>query len=149
MSDLLQEKLNEIGTSKICPTALIFKDNKILLGLRHYTPDKYKTISVWTTPGGRCDDGETVESTLRREVGEEIDITNLNLIEFLGEVPGVKEGDVVYVFKGSTNQEPKLLEPEKFSEWRWTGVKEIPENFINKDVLDLIRISLRYLQKAR
>lgn len=134
-----KSKLSKIGNSKICPMAVIFKDDKMLIGLRNYTPDKYKQISVWTTPGGRCDDGELVEKTLRREVLEETGITNLKVNNFLGKVSGVKESDVVYLFDCATNQDPQLLEPEKFTEWRWVDISEIPPNFINKEALNLLK----------
>ena len=88
--------LQKIGGEKDVPVAFIFRDNKLLIGLRNYTPDKWKDIS------------------------------------------GAKEGDVVFVFKAETTQEPKLTEPEKFSEWKWCKVSEIPSNFINRESLKLI-----------
>lgn len=136
------EELNEIGNDKICPIALIIKEGKILIGLRNYTADKYKEISVWTLPGGRCDLNEKIETILRRETAEEVGINDLTIKEFLGQVTGAKEGDIVYVFKCGTNQEPQLLEPEKFSEWRWSDINDIPANFINPKVLDLINNNL-------
>ncbi len=135
----MQESLNLIGDQSKCPVALIIRDNKILLGHRHYTPDKWKTVSVWTCPGGRCDDGETIEDTLRREVEEETGISNLKIEEFLGEYPGAKEGDFVPVFRCSTDEEAKNIEPHKFSEWKWFGREELPEAFINKDIALLIK----------
>lgn len=134
----LEEYLKKVGTNKMCPVAFIFKGGKLLIGLRNYTPDKWKKISVWTAPGGRCDDGETLEKTLRREVTEEVGITEMNITDYLGTVPGAKEGDTVFVFKAETNREPKLMEPEKFSEWKWCAISEIPENFINPKLLELI-----------
>ncbi len=130
--------LQKIGGGNDVPIAFIFKNKKLLIGLRNYTPDKWKAISVWTAPGGRCDEGETLEATLKREVREEVGINDLKIIEYLGNVPGAKDGDVVYVFRAETKQEPKLMEPEKFSEWKWCPVSEIPPNFINPESLKLI-----------
>jgi ADP-ribose pyrophosphatase YjhB (NUDIX family) len=115
----MQEQLSKIGHELLCATAIIIRDGKILMGYRNYTPDKYKQISVWTTPGGRCNPGEKVEDALRREVLEETDINDLQIIEFLGEVDGAKNGDRVMLFACQTAQEPKLMEPEKFSQWKW------------------------------
>jgi ADP-ribose pyrophosphatase YjhB (NUDIX family) len=135
----LEKYLKKIGTDKMCPVAIILKDDKLLIGLRNYTPDKWKKISVWTAPGGRCDDGETLEQTLRRETSEEVGITDLKITNYLGTIPGAKEGDVVFAFEAETNQEPKLMEPEKFSEWKWCKLSEIPDNFINPPTLKLIK----------
>lgn len=122
----------------MCPVAFIFKEGKLLIGLRNYTPDKWKAISVWTAPGGRCDNGESLEITLRREVAEEVGINDLKFTDYLGSLPGAKEGDVIFVFKAETKQKPKLVEPDKFSEWKWSKLSEIPSNFINPKALELI-----------
>ena len=132
------ENLDKDGDGIICLFAVIIRDKKVLLGLRNYTADKWKDISVWTAPGGRSEKGETLRETLTREVKEEVDITDLKIEKFLGETPGAKEGDVVHLYLCSTGQEAKLMEPEKFSEWRWFGANEIPENFINKSGLRII-----------
>jgi len=136
---ILSDKLAETGDGIICPVAVLIKDKKILIGLRNYTADKYKDISVWTIPGGRTDVGETVEATLRREVAEEVGITDLLIHDYLGQLPGAKEGDIIYLFSCGTGQEPQLMEPEKFSEWRWSAFADIPENYINPAALELIR----------
>lgn len=133
------EALKKIGNRNTCTSAVIIRGNKILLGLRNYTPDKWKSISVWTTPGGRCDEGEMIEIGLRRETFEETGITELKIIKFLGEAAGVKEGDTLYVFHCTTTQDVKLIEPNKFSEWKWFDLDKIPKNFINPRVLSLIR----------
>ena len=117
-------QLSELGDTSICPAAVIVRNNSILLGMRNYTPDKWKKISVWTTPGGRCDSGETIEETLRREVREEVGISDFQIHEFIGQVPGAKEGDTVPIFFCTTEQEAILIEPEKFSEWRWVPISE-------------------------
>ena len=138
----MSEILDLHGTIATCTSAVIIRDGKVLLGLRHYTPDKWKMVSVWTTPGGRCDDGEIVRDNLLRETREETGITDLAIEKYLGTVPGAKSGDTVHLFLCSTHQSPRLLEPEKFSEWRWFPPGEIPENFINSEGLKMIRTAL-------
>jgi 8-oxo-dGTP pyrophosphatase MutT (NUDIX family) len=135
MQDQLARKLDR--SHAVC-IALI-RESRLLIGLRHYTADKWKPISVWTCPGGRCDDGETVEQTLRRELEEETGIKNAEITDFLAEIPGSKEGDTLLLFAGTTNEEPKLMEPEKFESWQWCDLNSIPDNFINFPALDLIR----------
>lgn len=121
---MLQDKLSQKGNVLICPTAVIIRNDCILLGLRNYTPDKWKKISVWTTPGGRCDLNETVEETLRREIKEEVSIDKLEIVGFIGEISGAKERDVVPIFLCKTEQNFRIMEPEKFSEWRWVPIPE-------------------------
>jgi len=138
----MEEILGTIGDATRCPVALIIKDQKILLGYRHYKTDKWKDISVWTCPGGRCDEGETIEKTLRRETAEETGIDDLQIEKYLGEVTGAKEGDFVPVFLCTTLQEAMLIEPEKFSEWKWFSKENFPDTFINKDVERLVNTIL-------
>lgn len=135
----MENQLSKIGDKTTCPVAVIVRNGKVLMGLRHYTPDKWKTISVWTIPGGRCDSGETLETTLRREVEEETGINDLEILKYLGEVPGSKSRDIVPLFICNSKQEARLIEPEKFSKWRWFSEKEYPENFINSVALELIK----------
>lgn len=126
--------------SNICTAGVFMKNGKVLLGLRNYKTQQYKDGDFWTTPGGRCDEGEEIEATLRREVEEEIGVKNFEIKEKLGAVPGAKEGDEVHVFLCRTEEEPTLMEPEKFKEWKWFDPKEIPNNFLNKDVLKMIQL---------
>ncbi len=112
------------GDEILCATAVIIKDDTILTGLRHYDTDKWKKIDAWTLPGGRTDIGETVEETLRREVVEEVAIDELKVQELIADLPGAKEGDRLLVFVCTTQQDFTLMEPEKFSQWRWITFTE-------------------------
>lgn len=132
-------ELGIVGTPSTCVSACILRDDRLLIGLRHYTPDKWKKISIWTTPGGRCEAGELVEAALRRETAEEVGITDLEITDFLGIIPGAMSGDTLYVFICRSGQEPRLMEPQKFSEWKWESVDSIPDNFINPAALVLIK----------
>jgi 8-oxo-dGTP pyrophosphatase MutT (NUDIX family) len=120
----LENQLVRVGDGILCAVAIMINGGKILVGHRHYTKDKWKDISVWTIPGGRSDVGEIIEQTLRREVAEEVGINEFEIIDFIGEVPGAKEGDAVLIFHCETSAEAKLMEPEKFSEWKWLAIDE-------------------------
>jgi 8-oxo-dGTP pyrophosphatase MutT (NUDIX family) len=52
--------------------AAIIKDDKLLL-VKH-------TAGYWDFPGGRIDDDESIEETLRREISEELPNAKLNAI---------------------------------------------------------------------
>lgn len=131
--------LNKNGDGKLCPMAVIVRNKKVLMGLRNYTADKWKNISVWTVPGGRSESGEKIKTTLTREVKEEVDLDDLKVDQFLGEVPGMKDKDIVLMYLCNARGEPKLMEPEKFSEWKWFAKDEIPENFVNPLSLGIIK----------
>lgn len=124
----MHEKLQQIGDRTTCAMAVIVRDGRVLLGLRHY-----KDASVWICPGGRCDEGETIETTLRREVEEEVSITNLEIAEHISDVAGVNAGDATSLFLCYTQQEPRLMEPHKFSEWRWFDKNDFPDDFIDNE----------------
>lgn len=131
-----------------CPIAVIMREGKILVGHRHYKKTTWKDLSTWTFPGGRPNNGETIEEGLRREVSEETGITNMKIIDVIASVPGEKEGDTVFIFFCSINQESKCTEPEKFSEWRWIAPGEYVNgalNFFNPKVHGVVS---KYLQST-
>ena len=54
---MIRDPLNELGTRDTAVIAIFLRNGKTLLGLREYV----KGSPVWTSPGGRCDAGETIE----------------------------------------------------------------------------------------
>lgn len=123
-----------MGDSTVSVCAVFMEGDTSLVGLRHYGPHKV----LWTIPGGRCNDGETLENALRREVVEEIGVQDLAIVSYLGQVSGYKEGDLVHIFLCETSEILQLKEPEKFSEWRFAKVSEVKDTFINLGVLEII-----------
>ena len=122
----------------ICAAAIIVRNGKVLMGAREYE----KGNPLWTLPGGRCDEGEKPEEGLIREVEEETGINDLVIVHKVGEKEGAyKDGkvpDEVHMYHCETNQDPKLLEPEKFLEWSWFDPKDLPDNLIDPNEIDHI-----------
>lgn len=125
------------GGPSICTSLFLIKNGRLLVGLRHYKAGAMTTTaqSVWTTPGGRCNEGESIGENLLRETKEETGIVDIKLVSFIGVVPGARRGDTLYAYTGSTQAEPELMEPDKFSEWRWADPSRIPGAFINPAAL--------------
>jgi 8-oxo-dGTP diphosphatase len=135
----LQAALATPGNEHLCPAAFLWRDGRIVVGLRHYAAGDAKA-DRWTTPGGRCEAGETVGETVFRETSEEVGLTDLEAIAYLGEVPGGRDAaDRVPVFVFTTAGEPNLMEPDKFSAWAWYPLDDIPKPFINPAALVLVR----------
>ncbi|OHB14256.1 MAG: hypothetical protein A2431_02780 [Candidatus Zambryskibacteria bacterium RIFOXYC1_FULL_39_10] len=50
--------------SPICTAGIFVRDGKVLLELRNYEAKHFVDGDFWTTPGGRCDEGEEIETIL-------------------------------------------------------------------------------------
>lgn len=122
----MNEILSTIG-DRLCVAAGVFvRDGHILLGRRHYTADVWKDQTVWTIPGGRCEEGETIEQALRRETHEEVGIRDFSVEAFIADAPTAPGSDAkhLFLFHCATGEDATLMEPEKFSEWRWVPLEE-------------------------
>lgn len=79
---------------------LISPQGRILLFKSRCTQPSGRELPCWTTPGGACEAGETLETAARRELGEETGITNARLgpVVWYGE-DGRRSGEWKIVFK--------------------------------------------------
>ncbi len=130
---------------------MILKNNKVLLGQRHFDPAKADSElhgeGTWTLPGGKLEFQEELNEAGKREVLEETGI-KANLSELISvsndTVPDkhfVTVGFLCTDFEG----EPKVMEPDEITKWDWFDLDNLPaplfspsakiiRNYLNKKI---------------
>ncbi|MEX0930195.1 MAG: NUDIX domain-containing protein [Candidatus Paceibacterota bacterium] len=115
---------------------MIKRDNSVLLGKRHDDRDKADSHlegqGSWTLPGGSIDFGEKLAEAAAREVKEETDIDisqkDLTVISVADDM--LPEKNVHFVTVGflaqCDGQEPKTMEPDEITQWRWFDLDDLP-----------------------
>ncbi len=111
---------------------MVIKDSKILLGKRHEDPEKASSLlkgaGTWTMPGGKLSFGETFEDGAKRETLEETGI-KLNKVKLICVNNDMVE-DAHFVTVGllseDFNGEPKVMEPDEITQWRWFDLNNLP-----------------------
>lgn len=112
---------------------ILNSDNHVLLGKRHDDPEKADSMlhgeGTWTLTGGKLDFGEGIAEGAAREALEEtgIKVKDLELVSVGNEVAHdahfITLGFLAKKFEG----EPKLMEPDEITEWKWFPLDALPE----------------------
>lgn len=111
--------------------ALIERDGKVL-AIKTETGSQ----EFWDIPGGRVEEGETVNEALERELKEEVNLTSVSVGEPIGtysfRIGENREGEQVniIVFKVETDQDPSLSDSEEEShlaEMKWMEPEELAQ----------------------
>ena len=111
---------------------ILNKNKQVLLGKRHVDPEKADSElegeGTWTMPGGKLDFGESFEECAKREVFEETEIT-IDTPEVIC-VNNDKTENAHFVTVGllvkDCSQEPKVMEPDEITEWKWFDLNDLP-----------------------
>lgn len=127
---MIDPRLNDIDDClyRVAIRVLIVQDDKILLV-------KEADDDWWALPGGGIDHGETIESTLVREVEEELgapadkvssdfEIIHYNIGNVVNSVPRMN------LFFKATVPEELLSKTNHVSEWKWFTKEE----FLNAEL---------------
>ena len=111
---------------------LILKDNKFLLGKRNDDATKASSSlsgeGTWTMPGGKIDFGETFLQAAKREIKEETNLiaNNLKLISLTDDMTEKAHFVTIGLLCDNFTGEPKTMEPEEITEWRWFPLDNPP-----------------------
>lgn len=114
---------------------MILRDNKVLLGKRHDDAEKASSDlhgeGTWTMPGGKLDFQETLINGVAREVFEEtgikIDKSKTKIISVSDEIVPDNHYTTVGFLCQNFKGEPKIMEPEEITEWKWYNLDNLPE----------------------
>ena len=134
---------------------MILKDGKVLLGKRHDDPEKASSLlngaGTWTMPGGKLDFGEIFEEGAKREVLEETGIT-LNKVDVIcinQDIIETAHFITIGLFSDAFSGEPKVMEPDEITEWRWFDLNSLPNSiyFPSAKVLENYKQKRFYISK--
>ena len=114
-------KFPEVGVGVI-----IVKDGKVLMQKRKGSHGE----GAWSFPGGHLEFNENITDCARRETFEElgIDLTGSKIVTLTNDIFD-KEGKhyiTIYVKAENFIGEPKIMEPDKCSEFGWFSWEELP-----------------------
>ncbi len=130
---------------------MILRDDKVLLGRRHDDAEKADSLlhgeGTWTMPGGKLHFGEELKQAAIREVLEETGITlakeHLEAISVTNDIVHDAHFVTVGFLCENCKQEPKVMEPDEITEWKWFNLDKLPE----KVFFPSMKIIKNYLAK--
>ena len=114
---------------------MLLKDNMVLLGKRHDDAEKASSElhgeGTWTMPGGKLHFQEFPEEGAVRELDEETGMkvtkNDLKLVSLSNDMVEDAHFVTFGFFAEKFEGEPKVMEPDEITEWKWFKLDGLPE----------------------
>ncbi len=125
----------------------LIQDNKVLLIKRGNTGWMDGFYSV---PAGALDGNETIESAVvreaREETGVEVDVSDIKLAHTIHCLTHGEEWLGCFFITNKWIGEPKIMEPDKHTEVKWSNIDQLPSEVIPyvKQALDSVSMNIPY-----
>jgi len=126
---LLAEEKKRVGTGF---GIMVLKNNKVLLGKRHEDAGKADSElhgeGTWTMPGGKFEWGESFAEGAARELKEETGmiLKKAKVICVNNDKNEHAHFVTVGFFAEQYSGEPKVMEPDEITEWKWFELNKLP-----------------------
>jgi 8-oxo-dGTP diphosphatase len=133
--------------------AIIVRGPQVLMTRRRYTQHG----EHWSWPSGRPEPGESLEDALRRELQEELNITDARIVRHLGDID-LPSGYRMSHFHVDipADAEPSLVDHEELIEAQWMtlddvehALKSLPPEIANKALTYACEVITTFAQSAR
>ncbi len=137
--------LNLKEGKKQATATVILKDGKVLLGLREYSKTHNIEKDFWVGPGGKSEKDEILGETLRRELKEECGVIDYKIKKYLGSNPSYVDNNTMmywFLIEVEDLNQIKNGEPDKFKEWKWFDINEVPDNIPHKNDIEYYKQAL-------
>jgi 8-oxo-dGTP diphosphatase len=118
--------------AKVGVGAMVLHNGKVLLGKRHEDPAKADSElhgeGTWTMPGGKLDFKEGLFACMAREVKEEtsLEVLGAEVISVTDDITTDKHFVTVGFLVNKFAGEPRVMEPDEITEWRWFALDALP-----------------------
>jgi mutator protein MutT len=127
--------MEEKQRPKVGVGIMVLKNNKVLLGKRNDDAEKASSDlhgeGAWTMPGGKLDFHETLKDgacrELFEEIGAKISPEKLKIISVSDEIVSDNHYVTIGFLCEDFGGEPKIMEPEEITEWKWYNLDGLPE----------------------
>jgi len=121
-------KLNKLHIVAVTAVIRRSKDGRYLVVKRGSHEKAFP--NMWTVPGGKVEDNQTIEEALQEEIEEEVGLQLKNGKVLLKDVAFIRPDDQtvkVFTFLCESENVDKVKLSNDFTEYRWVTIEELKE----------------------